>query len=202
MKDGSLSKTNRAVPVKSNIIGYMDRNPRFPNCRQTSFNEKQLQNFKKAYPIIKCVDKYYAKLMPEKYALQRSEADNTSKDFVIKNTAFTTVTVNKNWQTAVHKDKGDFENGFGNLIALRAGEFKGGYFVLPKWGVGFDLQNGDLLLTDVHQWHGNTPIHNVDPKAVRISLVMYYRKNMINCGTAAEELEKVKRRKKGDKING
>lgn len=202
LKDGTISKTNRAVPVNSGVIGYMDRNPRFPNCRQTAFNQKHFDKFKRAYPIIKCVDNLYAELMPKEYALQRSEADRTSKDYVIKNTAFTTVTVNSNWQTAVHTDKGDFEQGFGNLVALRAGEFKGGYFVLPKWGFGFDLRNGDILLADVHQWHGNTPIIKVDKGAVRLSLVMYYRKNMIYCGTADQELEIVKNRKRGQKING
>jgi hypothetical protein len=198
--DGTISNTNIVKQVNSGIIGYFDRNPRFPYCRQTSFNEKQFSKFKKAYPIIKFVDTMYSKLMPEHYKLQREEADKTSQDFVITNTAFTTVTVNSNWQTAVHTDSGDFEKGFGNLVALRHGRFTGGYFVVPKWGVAFDLQQCDLLLVDVHQWHGNTPINLIDEDAKRISLVMYYRKNMINCGTAQEEIEIVKNRKKGTSI--
>jgi len=201
-KDGTVSNTQRAfTDVNSGIVGYFDRNARFPYCRQTAFNEKEFSKFKKAYPIIKFVDTAYSKLMPDEYALQRAEADNTSKDFVIRDTAFTTVTVNKNWQTAVHTDKGDFEKGFGNLVALRKGRYVGGYFVVPKWGVAFDLQNCDLLLVDVHQWHGNTPIQKIDDDALRISLVMYYRKNMIHCGTAAEEVEIAKRRVLGQKLN-
>jgi len=199
--NGRLSNTTYSNPVNSGIIGYFDRNPRFPYCRQTAFNEKQFAKFKKAYPIINFVDKAYAKLMPEHYKLQREEADKTSKDFVITNTAFTTVTVNSNWQTAVHTDAGDFENGFGNLVALRNGRYTGGYFVVPKWGVAFDLQQCDLLLVDVHQWHGNTPINLIDEDAKRISLVMYYRKNMISCGTAKEEIEIAKNRKSGTKLN-
>jgi hypothetical protein len=200
-KDGTRSNTDLVDPVSSGIIGYFDRNPRTPYCRQTAFNEKQFSKFKKAYPIIKLVDTKYAELMPENYALQREVADTTSQDFVIPNTAFTTVTVNKNWQTAVHTDKGDFEKGFGNLVVLRKGRYTGGYFVVPKWGVAFDLQNCDLLLVDVHQWHGNTPIHKIDEDAKRVSLVMYYRKNMIVCGTADEEMRIVKSRKQGDKLN-
>lgn len=200
-KDGTRSNTDLVDPVSSGIIGYFDRNPRTPYCRQTAFNEKQFSKFKQAYPIIKLVDTKYSELMPENYALQRAIADDTSKDFVIPNTAFTTVTVNKNWQTAVHTDKGDFEKGFGNLVVLRKGRYTGGYFVVPKWGVAFDLQNCDLLLVDVHQWHGNTPIHKIDEDAKRVSLVMYYRKNMIACGTAEEEMQIVKNRKEGDKLN-
>lgn len=199
--DGTISNTNIVKQVNSGIIGYFDRNPRFPYCRQTAFNEKEFSKFKKAYPIIKFVDNYYAKLMPKKYKLQRELADSTSNDFVIKNTAFTTVTVNKNWQTAVHTDSGDFEKGFGNLVVLRQGRYVGGYFVVPKWGVAFDVQNCDLLLVDVHQYHGNTPITKIDEDATRISLVMYYRKNMINCGTADEEIEFAKNRQQGTKLN-
>jgi len=201
-KDGTQSSNRKLLTeVNSGIIGYFDKSPRTPYCRQTSFNEKEFSKFKKAYPIIKFVDKAYSKLMPQEYKLQRTEADKTAQDFVITNTAFTTVTVNKNWQTAVHTDSGDFEKGFGNLVALRKGRYVGGYFVVPKWGVAFDLQVSDLLLVDVHQWHGNTPIELIDKDAKRISLVMYYRKNMINCGSAKEENEKVKRRKPGDKFN-
>ena len=201
-KDGVRSNTTRAKTyVNSGIIGYFDRNARFPYCRQTSFNEKEFSKFKKAYPIIKFVDTKYKELMPDYYKKQREVADKTSQDFVIKDTAFTTVTVNSNWQTAVHTDKGDFEEGFGNLVALRKGRYTGGYFVIPKWGVAFDLQNCDLLLCDVHQWHGNTPINKIDKDAKRVSLVMYYRKNMISCGSAAEEVQKAKTRVLGTKLN-
>ena len=133
-----LRKPHRVT--KSGIIGYFDRNPRFPYCRQTAFNEKQFSKFKEAYPIIKFVDVKYKELMPEHYELQRKMADETSQDFVITDTAFTTVTVNKNWQTAIHTDSGDFERGFGNLVVLRKGKYVGGYFVVPKWGVAFDIQ--------------------------------------------------------------
>jgi len=199
---GALSNTQIAGhAVNSGIIGYFDRNPRFPYCRQTAFNMRDFEKFKKAYPIIKFVDTQYEKLMPEHYAKQRAVADKTSSDFTIHNTAFTTVTVNKNWQTAVHTDKGDYAEGFGNLVVLRKGRYTGGYFVLPKWGVAFDMQNCDLLLTDVHQWHGNTPIEKIDEDATRVSLVMYYRENMIHCGTAQEEEAIAKRRKRGNSLN-
>lgn len=203
LKSGKLSKTNVAVGgiVNSGIIGYFDRTPRVPNCRLTAFTQHHFDKFKAAYPIIKFVDNQYAALMPKEYKKQRAQADKTSQDFVIKNTAFSTVTVNKNWQTAVHKDKGDFAEGFGNLTALRQGTFTGGHLVLPRWGVGFDIQNGDLLLMDVHQWHGNTPIVKDDPKAIRLSLVMYYREKMIHCKSMKEELKKVQNRSYGTRLN-
>lgn len=202
-KNGTISKTSESMNiVNSGIVGYFDRNARIPFCRLTAFNQQHFDKFKAAYPIIKLVDKKYAELMPEHYKRQRKFADKTSQDFVIKNTAFTTVTVNKNWQTAVHKDAGDFKDGFGNLVALRKGKYIGGHFVVVRWGVGFDLQNGDLLLVDVHQWHGNTPIIKDNEKVVRLSLVMYYREKMFECGTIAQERERAKKRTKGTPLKG
>jgi hypothetical protein len=200
-KDGSVSKqTVSNKMIYSGVAGFSDRSARFPYCRLTAYNQHNMKKFVEAYPIIKIVDNHYKQLMPKEYKLQRTLADNTSKDFVIPDTAFTTITINKNWQTAVHKDKGDFKDGFGNLVALRKGSFIGGYFVVVRWGVGFDLRNGDLLLVDVHLAHGNTPIFNDQKDATRLSLVMYYREKMKECGSLQEELERVKKRKKGTKL--
>jgi hypothetical protein len=201
-KNGKRSNTSE-VPadqqINSGIVGYYDRYPRTPFCRQTSYTANNMEKFKRAYPIIKFVDRKFAELVPEQYALQREIADRTSKDFVIPDTAFTTVTVNKNWQTAVHTDSGDFEKGFGNLVVFKRG-YKGGYFVLPAYRVAIDIDTQDLLLVNVHEPHGNSPIHALAKSWERISLVMYYRQNMIHCGTAAEELERAKSRRPGDHL--
>lgn len=194
--DGSLSKTRIAEnSVNSGIIGYYDRTLRAPYCRKTSYTASKFEKFTKCIPIIKQVSNLYKELIPDKWLYQKSYIEKTSKDFVIEGTVFTTVTVNKNWQTAVHTDKGDLKGGFGNLVVIRKGKYTGGYFVLVKWGVAFDLNNMDVLFTDVHQVHGNTPIRKVTEDAVRISLVMYYRENMIECGSTEEELFIVKNRK-------
>lgn len=200
-KDGTYSKQSIANEfVNSGVVGFYDRSTRFPYCRLTAYTHHQMDKYKAAYPIFKAVDNYYASLMPKEYAAQRKLADETSKDFVIPGTSFTTVTVNKNYRTAVHKDAGDFKGGFGNLTALRKGKYTGCHLVLPRWGVGFDLQNQDLLLMDVHQWHGNTPMVKVDRGATRLSLVMYYREKMNKCGTAKQELKRVTNRKKGEPL--
>lgn len=201
-KDGSASKQTVAKSfIHSGVAGYYDRSPRFPFCRMTAFTMNEGHKYAKGLPIVYFVDKVYRKLMPKEYKKQKKLADQTSKDFTIKGTAFTTVTVNKNYATAIHKDAGDFKEGFGNLVALREGEYDGCYLTLPRWGVGFDLRNSDLLLMDVHQWHGNTPMIKQSHNATRLSLVMYYRENMIHCETARKENERVRNRKRGSKLN-
>jgi hypothetical protein len=58
------------------------------------------------------------------------------------------------------------------------------------------MGSGDVLLADVHQWHGNTPLI-LHPGAERISIVLYYREKMQYCGTESQELETAKRRTEG-----
>jgi hypothetical protein len=58
--------------------------------------------------------------------------DKTTKDFYIANTVFSTITINRNFRTAIHKDKGDLPEGFGNLGVLQAGNYEGGITVTAK----------------------------------------------------------------------
>jgi hypothetical protein len=196
-KDGTLSAQNRALPIQSGVVGYFDRSARFPYCRQTAFTIAEADKFAAALPLVRAIDAVFAEAVPDRYAAQRARADATPADFVIAGTAFTTITVNRNWQTAVHKDAGDLREGFGCLVALRAGKFDGCHLVFPKYRTAVDLRTRDVLLCDFHEWHGNSPIRGVPGAFERLSLVFYYREHMAACGTAAEELERAKRRKPG-----
>lgn len=51
-KNGVLSNTSEAEPVASAIIGYFDRYPRIPYCRQTAFNADNTTEFKELLPTL------------------------------------------------------------------------------------------------------------------------------------------------------
>lgn len=200
-RDGTISNTIYAKPVRSGIVGYYGRTARNPYCRTTAYTLDNPERFRAALPLFQSISQEFERLVPDRYAAQRAMIEQTSPDFYIPGTVFTTVTVNKNWQTAVHTDRGDLKEGFGVLAAFRAGvPFKGCYFCFPAWRVAVDMDNRDLLFADVHQWHGNTPFHGAPGLYERISLVLYYRENIQNCGTAEQELNKVKTRKPGDTL--
>ena len=201
-RDGTLDSSTRSMkPVESGIIGYFDRNARFPYCRLTAFNLQEPEKFKEALPLIQFISEKFKELCPERWEAQMEQIRKTHPDFVIKNTAFTTITVNKNWQTAVHKDAGDFEPGFGVMTAFCAGKFDGCYLCFPKYRVAVNMRSRDLLLANVHHWHGNTPLVGVEGAYERISLVLYYRNKMFYCGSAADEAERAKTRERGDPLN-
>jgi len=192
LKDGRLSRTTHANPVNSGIIGYFDRYPRIPYCRLTAFNLKNPKRFARSLPFIKAVNQVFKENVPDRYKVQAELIGKTSKDFFIKDTAFTTLTVNRNWQTAVHQDIGDLKEGFGVMSALRKGHYEGCYLVFPQFRVAFDMQTGGVLLADVHQYHGNTPFKGKAGRYERVSCVFYYREKMKDCGSAKEELERAK----------
>lgn len=200
-QDGTLSNTNDAISVNSGIVGYFDRNARFPYCRTTAYNLQHPERFHEALPFIRAINDVFRRESPERWAAQNRMIQQTHPDFTIHGTVFTTVTVNKNWQTAVHTDKGDYAEGFGVLTALCAGEFDGCYFCLPKYRVAVDMRTSDVLLADVHEWHGNTPLRGLPGTYERLSFVLYYRENMFRCKSAEEELAWAKNRKPGEALN-
>lgn len=201
-KDGTLSKTNYANTVNSGIIGYFDRNPRFPYCRQTAYNLNHPEKFAKAMPYFQQVAEVFRICVPEKYEAQMEVVKRTQPDWIISGTPFTTITVNKNWQTATHMDQGDLKEGFGVLSCFRSGVYTGGYLVFPKYRVAVNLSTRDVLMANVgHEWHGNTPIKGRPGQHERLSCVFYYRTRMQYCGTPEEELEMAKRRRQGDPVN-
>lgn len=203
--DGTLSNTNSVAKggeAMSSIIGYFDRYPRIPYCRQTAFNGKEPEQFAKVLPFIQACDKAYSVFDGERYQLQKNWADKTSKDFIIQDTVFTTITVNQNFQTAVHTDKGDLKDGLSCITVLRGGEYQGGNLVFPHYRVAARLDSCDLLMFDSHHMHGNTPIFGKVGGFERVSLVLYYRERIIDCGTAEQELARAKTRKKGMPLHG
>jgi hypothetical protein len=196
-KDGSVSNITVGNKVESGSVGYMDSSAMVKYCRKTAFAKNYFDKFKQGIPFVQFVDNKYKELCPAHYAKQKAIADGTNKNYIIDDTSFTTVTVNKNFRTAVHQDAGDYPDGFGNLIAYREGDWAGGYFCLPQYKVAIDLQNTDMLFVDVHQWHGNTDFINTDENFLRISFVLYYREYMYKCKQPAEELLNMKMDKTG-----
>lgn len=196
-KDGSVSNITIGNKVYSGNVGYMDAGAMVHYCRKTAFARDYFEQFTQGVPFVEFIDGKYAELCPEHYRKQIAIARGTNRNYRIGETSFTTVTVNRNFQTAVHKDSGDFPEGFGNLIVYREGDYKGSYFCLPEYRVAIDMQNCDILFADVHSWHGNTPFTDCSDDYMRIAFVMYYREYMYKCKQPSAELQKIKQEKTG-----
>ena len=183
-KTGKFINSTLGNVSQSNIIGYYDKRDRnlgkgAPPCRTTSFTSKEVEKWQKVQPLLHSIDKQFKKLIPKNHKIQYDKAHET--EYVIGDTAFSTITINYNWRTALHKDAGDLKEGFGNLVILEEGEYDGGYLGFPQFKVGVDPRNGDFLAMDVHEWHCNTKLTPITKDYTRLSIVAYLREKMINC---------------------
>lgn len=160
-----------------------------PLCRTTKFTAQEVEKWKNTIPLIKCADKLFAELVPDRHAIQLKRAKLTP-NFQIDNTAYSTITINYDWRTSAHRDSGDLDEGFGNLLVLEKAKcidsvkkdkkttgYSGAYLGFPRWGIAVDVRQGDYLAMDVHQFHANTEMRG----SGRLSVVCYLRKKMINC---------------------
>ena len=185
-KHSDSDKKEKDIAAMTNIVGYFDSlGPSQkmllkkhgvklnPAVRETRFNMLYPDKFKKLIPLIREIDTYYEKNVPDHYKRQHRKAKQTY--FKIADTAFTTVTTNVNYKTTIHTDRGDDAEGFGNLVVIERGKYTGGETCFPQYGIGVNVRTGDVLFMDVHEWHGNLPIHLENKDAVRLSIVCYLR---------------------------
>jgi hypothetical protein len=150
--------------------------------------------------IAEHVSQLYAQHCPEFFQYQRGFVDKTPKDWMIGNSAFSTITVNRNFRTACHKDAGDLSGGRSCMTVMEEGVYRGANLVLPEFRLAVDIRMGDLIIFDPHEFHGNTQIVPMTPKAARYSLVYYFREKMQFCQSPKQELDYAKNRKMGDKL--
>ena len=155
-QNGKLSKMRVNNNVFSSVLGYFERTPFMGlPCRLTSYTQKYFEEYKEGIPYIQAIDGLFKKLVPDRHKVQLKQA-NERPEFRIADTAFSSVTMNRNFRTALHMDDGDLRAGFGNLTAIERGKYHGGFTLFPRYKIGFNIRTGDFLAMDVHEWHCNT----------------------------------------------
>jgi hypothetical protein len=183
-----MSLTTYGTAVNSGIAGWFDRYPRIPYGRATSYTANSFEKFKMSYPFLQSLSRGFKELMPWRYKNQIEAAKKVDPAFLVPDTPFTTITVNKTFRTAAHYDAGDLNSGLSNLLTLsNDGNYTGGYLIAPEYRVAVNVRPGDLLLINNHEvMHGNTEI-NCAEGSERISLVVYFREKMLELGSKQYE---------------
>lgn len=160
VKDGKkvLSKMRVNNVVASGVIGYYEKTPFLGQpCRMTGYTRSGLKQFIHGLPFLEAIDNQFKALVPAAHKKQLAEVSKKPM-YQIGDTAFSTLTVNSNFRTALHKDAGDYRDGFGNLSVIEWGKYHGGETLFPRFGVGFNIRTGDFVAMDVHEWHTNAPV--------------------------------------------
>ena len=204
---GKRTATRVNNNVFSSILGYFESSPIFRKnpCRLTNYTRRFFDNYKKGIPFIQELDKCFKTLTPEEYKNQLIRAKKNPY-YRIDDTAFSSITINRNFRTGLHMDDGDFRGGFGNLSVIERGKYDGGYTVFPQYKIGFNVRTGDYLAMNVHEFHCNTEMSETteqkkynaslpkihyddvstgtlggDKNYTRISFVCYLREKLISC---------------------
>jgi hypothetical protein len=164
VKYSETTTRSRSKNVPSTIIGAFDANPRFQYCRLTAWSGKEWDKWSNLFPLFEAIGDRFAAEVPERFAVQQRMAEQTHSDWRIGRTPFTTITVNNTYPTGVHTDAGDLQEGFSTLAVIRRGSYSGGNLVFPEYRVAVDMQHGDLLLMDAHEWHGNVALKDETPE--------------------------------------
>lgn len=208
VKDGKkvLSKMRVNNVVASGVIGFYEKTPFLGQpCRMTGYTRSGLKQFMHGIPFLEAIDRQFKTLVPAAHKKQLAEVSKKPM-YQIADTAFSTLTVNSNFRTALHKDAGDYRDGFGNLSVIEWGRYHGGETLFPRFGIGFNIRTGDFVAMDVHEWHTNAPITTTkediaynkslpdirtrDPTTgvigsqelyQRLSFVCYFREKIANC---------------------
>jgi hypothetical protein len=120
-------------------------------CRKTKLTIKNPEMLDGNRHLVKRVNQLYKRYLPSLYAQQRAVIKKAPH---LRHTAFSTIYVAKNWQTAYHPD-GNLPGGMTAILCM--GRFDGGALVLPRWRLSFAYRPGDLLLFDAEELHGNLP---------------------------------------------
>lgn len=195
------SNRSYARQVDSAIVGSWEATGPKQFCRLTAWTGREMDNYRALFPLFGRIAELLGEHVPDRYAAQVEQARQTNPAWLVQGTPFTTITINNTYPTGVHTDKGDLDAGFSTLAVFRTGEFEGGWLCFPEYKVGVDLRDRDVILMDAHEWHGNTQFSPEperkpngaligDPGFERISVVCYYRTNMVKCGSFQDEVER------------
>ncbi len=168
-------------PVYSNLVGYYEKPlvnykktiKTQPRCRQTQFTARHKDIYSKIIPYMERISGEMAAKLPAHYGKQNQFIQKHRER--IGQSCYSTITINKNFRTAIHIDKGDFKDGIGTITT--AGDFEGGEFCLVDYKVAINVKPTDLLFVNVHKHHANLPF-----EGTRYSMVSYVRENIKKCG--------------------
>jgi hypothetical protein len=195
--DELISSSTYANGVRSGVGGFMDRYPRIPFCRETGWSANHKDLYKTSLPLFHAANEVFKREVPVRWAGQAAAMEQLGEDWRIGDTVYTTLTINRDFRTAAHRDVGDLcesweshENpkGFSNLLVLDNGKgYDGFYLCFPEFRVAANIRAGDLIMMNAHRIHSNSPAFNHEEGFERMSVVMYFRESMLNCGSAKYE---------------
>lgn len=174
----SQPRSNRCY---SNVLGAIDRSGRMPFGRLTKSTETKYEEFEANQPFYREVNDLLRQTHPDKFEILNERFSRVQDErYTLFGTAFTTITINNNFQVAYHRDGNNAENAVAALAVMETGDYSGGEFVFPELRIGFDIREGDIFIGDNQGLiHGMLPFDFKSEDAENIMFVFYQRDSII-----------------------
>lgn len=174
----AATKSNTRGGVVSGTIGCYEPRPQSPADYRTAFTRDDPDGWRDLQPLLQEMSDVYRRELPDRYAVQARFWRATSPECRILE-PFTTGTVNKCVEFDVHRDRNNLRSGIAVMAVRHKGHWEGGLFALPQYQVAVDLRDGDVILCDNSEYHGNTPFVVKGGRVHRQSVVLYYRRELL-----------------------
>ena len=192
-KDGVMSKRCQSNLARSGVAGYFDEVAGLP-CRKVGWSFNNPKKHETLGALANIIEEAHKFNCPESYEYHLERASKIHPDLKFRDTIYSTMTLNYDFRTATHIDKGDLKKGLSTLTIFEdiPNNYTGFYLGLPEYKTAFDVRDGDTLIFDAHEKHSNTEFevlsdalpHNdltENNYAGRMSVVCYCREKLDNC---------------------
>ena len=193
--DGTICGRCQSNAVRCGCAGYFDAVAGLP-CRMVGWSTKNPARHLKLEELCEEIGKTHKENEPKSYEFQMSKSH---KDYLMGQSPYSTLTLNYDFRTAAHIDRGDLQNSLSTLTILEEIEnnYEGCYLGLPEYKIALNVKSGDTLIFDAHEYHANTemkvlsdklPIDDLtgNPFGGRISIVAYLRNRIGDCPSMSE----------------
>ena len=175
VKGGKILTEPVSNPVKSYKAGYTYWRFQGGCAMPTGFTKEFPDKWRASLPFFNAIGERFEANMPDRAAIHRKAMEGW-EEYLIGDTALSTVAINVNYESAYHVDRGDLNEGFSTLTVCEFGTYEGGLYMVPEYGLAIDVREGDLVLSQSHKyWHGNTKIVPKTEGARRMSFITYLK---------------------------
>jgi len=191
-EDGSVCGRCQSNMVRCGCAGFFDAVAGLP-CRKVAFSQNNPLKHKELENMCNEIAKGHEEYEPASFNFQKEIAE-LSKDYLMGNSPYSTLTLNYDFRCAAHIDKGDLIGSRSTITILEElpNNYEGCYLGFPEYKIALDLRDGDTLIFDAHEYHCNTEMKVLTNKLPideltknhfggRISIVAYLREKMKKC---------------------
>lgn len=189
---GKFSKKTLMGKSETRNFGFCTRRMTKDYCHPAGFALDSPMEHKVLCEMGRLLNRIYEEFAPDTAAAHSEALKAVLPEWMIPGTRFTSGIVNNSNTLPYHYDSGNHENVFSCMVVFRK-LCDGGNLHLPEFNASFLIEDHSFFLFDGQALlHGVTPMKLLNKNGYRYSVVYYSRRGMGKCGTAEEEMRRIR----------